>query len=150
LIEFISIIHNIKNKTCIISAILVFISCGKIEDDHEDIKSVLHGIWFSSCINYKKTSFNYDLDLKRVIRTQYRFNDSVCVYSDNKTAVIYNDVSWSEQTVKDSNSNYLNAYKFVTHYQGSDVIWYAAGIKNITYKHGYNNNSYVIFETFTK
>jgi hypothetical protein len=125
-------------------------SCAKNEGDKVDIKSDLYGTWFSSCNNYKKTSFNYDLDLQKVNRTLHSYNDNECVYSDNESSVIYYDVSWNEQTVKDSNSNYLNAYKFLTRYQGTDVIWYATEIKSKTYKHGYDNNSNVIFETYSK
>ena len=125
-------------------------SCGKNEDGQEDIKSDLYGTWFSSCNNYKKTSFNYDLDLPKVKRTLYNYFDIECVYNDNESSLIYNDVSWNKQTVKDIYSNYLNAYKFLTHYQGTDVIWYAAVIKKKTYKHGYENNSNVIFETYSK
>ena len=134
----------------IILSFLLLSSCAKNEDDKEDIKSDLYGTWFSSCNNYKKTSFNYDLDLQKVIRTLYGYSDIECVYNDNESSVIYNDVSWNKQTVKDINSNYLNAYKLLTHYQGTDVIWYAAVIKKKTYKHGYDNNSNVIFETYSK
>ena len=134
----------------ILYLIIIFLisSCGN--EEKNEIKSELYGTWFSSCINYNKTSFNYDFDLKRVERTLHSYHDNECVYSDNETIVIYNDVSWNEQTVKESNTNYLNAYKFITHHHGSDVIWYAAEIKNKTYKHGYENNSYVIFETYNK
>ena len=55
-------------------------SCAKNEDNKVDIKSDLYGTWFSSCKNYKKTSFNYDLDLQKVKRTLYDYFDIECVY----------------------------------------------------------------------
>ena len=142
--------NQVKSLLIILSLLLLLSSCAKNEDNKVDIKSDLYGTWFSSCKNYKKTSFNYDLDLQKVKRTLYDYFDIECVYNDNESSVIYNDVSWNKQTVKDINSNYLYAYKFLTRYQGTDVIWYATEIKNKTYKHGYDNNSNVIFETYSK